>query len=283
VPISSPQSFLTSYQDGWCWLALPGNGEAIVQIVISGSRPELAGKASLDALMTAELEKLPDIRARLGADARPKGPVAARDSTPICSRQLADANSLRVGDAAYAIDPLSGHGNFEAVGGAMAAAVVVNTLLSRPKSRDVALEFYDERAKSAFLRHARVGRDFYCMETRWRDAPFWQARQDWPDDLPSHAPADGSQPHIKSAPVIENGFIIEREVIVTADQPRGVRVVDNVPVAELLKALQQAGPNTGLETLARRFNAAPGQIETALNWLGHHGILPGQESRRSAP
>ena len=56
-------------------------------------------------------------------------------------------------------------------------------------------------------------------------------------------------------------------------------MVDGVPVAELLASLEQTAP----DALAQKFNVAPAQIETALQWLRYHHLLPGQESRRSAP
>lgn len=281
VAPAEPQTCLGSYPGGWYWLALPGTGAAILQIVISGNRPELAAKPSLDALFAAEVEKIPELRARL-ENARPQGPTVARSSEAVCSRHFAEFRSLRVGDAAFAIDPLSGHGNFEAVGGAMAAAAVINTLLNRPENRQLALDFYDQRGKSAFLRQARVGRDFYRLEQRWPNEPFWHERRDWPDDLPSHE-SGPNIPALKTAPVIENGFIMAREVIVTADQPRGIRIVDGVPLPEFLSALRNAGPSSAPEALAQGFNVSPAQIATALNWLGYHKLLPGQESLRSAP
>jgi flavin-dependent dehydrogenase len=282
APPGRPEACVTSYRDGWCWLALLGSGEAIVQIIISGRRTDLAGKANLAALFASEIKKLPDIRARLGA-ARPQGPVTAREASARQFSDLAKNNHLRVGDAAFAIDPLSGHGNFEAIGGAMAAAAVINTILKRPENQDLAISFYDERATGAFLRHARVGRDFYRQETRWPDAPFWRERRDWPDNLPAHESALSDAPRIISAPVIENGFIARRDIIITASEPRGIRTVDGVPLAELLAAAMKAGPEMSPEAVARQFNATPGQIKTALKWLEYHKLLNRQDSRRSAP
>jgi flavin-dependent dehydrogenase len=267
------QTCLKSYQEGWSWFARTRDGQAVVQLVISGNRPELKGKTTLTALFTTEILKLPHLKCLLGPDTRPQGPVMARESSAIISGRLASPDALRVGDAAFAIDPLSGHGNFEAVGGAMAAATVINTLLAKAESSALALDFYKERATSAFMRHARVGRDFYRMEQSWPDAPFWQERRFWPDDLPAHAAATSAPPRLSLAPVIENDFIVERQVFITADQPRGIRMVDGVPVPELFEALQSGGPDATPQALGRRFNATPAQLTTAIEWLKFRGFL----------
>jgi hypothetical protein len=73
--------------------------------------------------------------------------------------------------------------------------------------------------------------------------------------------------------VIEDGFVVGREVVATADQPRGVFMVDGVPLVPLLRAMQ-AGEVASIEAAARRFDRAPGQVETALAWLRYRGLLP---------
>ena len=69
---------------------------------------------------------------------------------------------------------------------------------------------------------------------------------------------------LQNGPVIEDGFVVAREVIVTADQPRGVFMVDGVPLVPLLRAVQ---------TKASVGNWAPGKVETALAWLRYRGLL----------
>lgn len=278
-----PRTFLASYADGWSWFASTGDGNAVVQIVLSGNRQNMDGKAGIETLYQTELAKLPDIRTLLGSAATAAGPVIARDCSAILNGGLLSYNTLRVGDAAFAIDPLSGHGNFEAIGGGMAAAVVINTLINKPRNGQLATRFYETRAAAAFMRHARVGRDFYRMERRWAARPFWAERRNWPDDAPAHDSAASAAPQITTAPVIENGFIEGRDVIVTADQQRGIRMIDSVPVADLLSLLRKTDPAPPIETLALQFDATPGQIATALGWLHYRGLLPSQESRHSAP
>jgi hypothetical protein len=190
------------------------------------------------------------------------------------SRALAplEASRIRIGDAALALDPLSGHGVFEALASATAAVPVVTTLLRRPADAALARAFYEERVEQAFLRFACTARDFYRLEERWQEAAFWQARRGWPDDLPAHPSPSAVAPQIQTKPVIEDGFVVAREVIVTADQPRGVFMVDGVPLVALLRAVQ-AGRIASIEAASRCFDRAPGQVETALAWLCYRGLL----------
>jgi hypothetical protein len=181
---------------------------------------------------------------------------------------------IRIGDAALAMDPLAGHGVFEALASATTAVPVVRTLLEHPTEAASAFRFYRQRIDHTFLRLARIGRDFYALERRWQDEPFWRERRTWPDREPAHArpgdPADA--PAIEVMPVVEDGYIVEREVIVTADHPRGVWQVDGVPIVALLRHLC-AGAPTDPAPLAEHFGRTSAEIGTALGWLRFRGLL----------
>ncbi|MGI9305372.1 MAG: flavin-dependent monooxygenase QhpG, partial [Gammaproteobacteria bacterium] len=171
-----------------------------------------------------------------------------------------------------AIDPLSGHGMFEAIGSALAAAPVVNTLIKRPQDATPARQYFQERAEQSFLRHCRVGRDFYTQERRWSTRPFWRERQQWPDDKPAHLPPLDSPPRIEQRPVIENDFIVLKEVVVTAHHPRGVWQVAGIPLIPLQRFLQSR--TASIELAARHFEQAPENAATAAEWLRFRGLLP---------
>ncbi len=266
---------VAAFAQGWAWLAAPGDGRAVLQLFVASGRGRLPPRRELEDFYARRLEELAE-----GAEwlrgASPAGPVSARESTPQIALPLVGPKSLRVGDAALAIDPLSGHGVFAAVGGALAAAPVINTLLRRPADRDLAAAFYAERAETAFLSHCRVGRDFYAQEERWPEAPFWTERRRWPDAEPAHRPARSGAPEIAWRPVIEDGFVVRREVITTPDHPRGVWQVDGVALVALLQLAEALLP-TAADEIRRRAAARLGvpsaRVETALAWLRHRGLL----------
>jgi hypothetical protein len=268
---SQARTAVAGFPRGWAWYAATGDGTGFLQIVLS-SAEALPKRAALPALLERILDEIGPARHWLGrgraVDAMSGRPAeASRAVLPIEQRLI------RVGDAALAIDPLSGHGVFEAIASAKAAVAVVNTTLRRPGDAELARTFYEERVRLAFERFARIGRDFYALEQRWPEAVFWRERTHWPDDRPAHAPPLTEPPRIESRPVVENGFIVARRVVVTADQPRGVWQVDGVPIVDLLDWRRRHDGDDLPDVAAARFACTPQQVATALQWLRYRRLI----------
>ena len=237
---TSAQTLISPFADGWAWLAISDQGWGLLQVFVNTERQKLPPRAKLADFYHSTLADLPFTRQWLDG-ATPEGPIHARFSQPQYSRTVIAERYLRVGDTAFAIDPLSGHGVYFAISGALTAAAVVHTILSKPENSAVAEQFYRERIEDDFWRMARIGRDFYQQEQRWPEALFWRERQRWPDQQPAHAAPDSFRPRIEKRPVNINGVIELREVIVSADHPRGVWQVAGVELASLLRRLQGGG------------------------------------------
>ena len=266
-----------SFADGWAWFVCDGTA-AFLQIFVD-SASGLPKRSALTEFFDAQLRALPSIPDLIG-DGHAVGPVMTRGASARLADGLIGPSHLRVGDAAAAVDPLSGHGIFEALGSALAAGAVVQTLLERPENAALAERFFRERTEGAFQRYARVGRDFYALETRWPDRPFWQARALWPDREPAHRAPDADAVRVETRPVIEAGFVVERRVVVTADQPRGIWRIDEVPLADLLDLLQKAQGESlaaNQAAFARQLQASEGQLATALDWLRARRLLASGE------
>jgi flavin-dependent dehydrogenase len=255
---------------GWAWYASTGDGAGAIHVVLSSAEP-LPKRPALPGLLQRLLGEIGPAQDWLG-EGQAVGEVFARHADASRANTPIEHRMIRIGDAALAMDPLSGHGVFEAIASATAAVAVINTILRRPDGAGLARSFYDERVHLAFERFARIGRDFYRLEERWPDSAFWRERREWPDDLPAHPPPSASVPQIRTKPVVEDGFVVAREVIVTADQPRGVFQVDGVPIAALLRAVRARETNS-IEAARRCCNHTPQQIETALAWLRYRGLL----------
>jgi flavin-dependent dehydrogenase len=258
---------LAPFADGWAWLAGDGSGSATIQVVLG----DAGGRPDLRARLGGALAICPEARAWVEGG-RPASRVVARHAGMSRAVSAIDAGRIRIGDAALALDPLAGHGVFEAVASATAAVAVVATILERPGDADLARTFHAERVEHAFLRFARTARDFYRLEERWPERPFWRARRDWPDDLPAHAAPGSAPPRIEARPVIEDGLVALRKVVVTADWPRGVFQVAGVPLVDLLDDWHK-GTVTSSEAAAQRFARTPAEAATALAWLGRRGLL----------
>jgi len=119
-------------------------------------------------------------------DARLAGSVLAADATPYVDDACVTSCSIKVGDAALALDPLSSSGVQKAIQNALAGAVVVNTLLCKPDSSAAALRFFRESVNTASDLHCGWAAANYLQVAQRGGGPFWQDR--------AAGPASASQP-----------------------------------------------------------------------------------------
>ena len=104
------------------------------------------------------------------------GPVRAADATPYLDAECVTPSSIKVGEAALAIDPLSSSGVQKAIQSALAAAVVANTLLRTPAAGDAALRFYRANLADASARHCRWAAGHYGSVATRSGGRFWEDR-----------------------------------------------------------------------------------------------------------
>jgi flavin-dependent dehydrogenase len=270
-PTQGTAASVVPFDSGWAWMVRLADGRRYVQFTVSSATGRLPGKAGLATHFESLVAAVPEATAWLDG-AAPAAPVAARTAGAVLHSLPFGVRHLRVGDAALAVDPLSGNGLFQALSTGLMAVAVVNTLLRRPEDGALAALFYRERIADSFWRFARIGRDFYRQERRWPEAPFWAERCAWPDDAPAHRAAAAGSIAIATRPVVADGFITAREVVVTPDQPLGIWQLDGVELAPLLRRLK-AEPTDADETMkariARLSGAGPRQVETVAGWLWH--------------
>ncbi|MBD1544927.1 NAD(P)/FAD-dependent oxidoreductase [Roseibium aggregatum] len=241
---------------GWVWSAVePGFGPWL-QICIDADDLPGSGQAALAERMRAFLAQ-PQFDGRFETYGF-EGDLLARPAGLVLSAPKLSLPVLSIGDAAVAIDPLSGHGLFWAISSALAAVPSVLTLLEG-EDPDLAARFYRHRVVGTFWRQARIGRDFYRLETDLAAHPFWAARAAWPDNEPAHAVADATR--LDRRVVVDGNRLKEREVLITPQDPEGVAFVCGLPVRELLE-------------LSRTEARATGPAE-ALRWLESRGLLSG--------
>jgi len=268
-------SSVCSFADGWAWQAGGEDGWHFLQFTVTSQEHSLPNRTRLRDWFQGELERLPaDMRPPPGAVGA--SDIMARGSGSILQGELVTPGMLRVGDAAMAVDPLSGNGIFQALSSALVAPPVINTLLQYPAESQLAMQFYRERVRHTFLRFARLGRDFYRLETRWPENDFWRQRQLWPDELPAHSDSAPQLLGIELRPVVAGDRICERKVAVTSDQPLGVWHVGGVELAPLLANLPCTDSDRRA-VLTGRLAAIRGADEAKRApleaWLRHYELL----------
>jgi len=248
--------------EGWLWLAeAPGFGRWL-QISVDADTLLGAGEAALLERMTRFLDQ-PCLKETAGA-LKIGTPLLARASGLVLSAPELTLPVIPIGDAAVAIDPLSGHGLFWALSSALAAVPMALTVLEDPETgRDLATRFYRSRVVETFWRQARIGRDFYRLERRLAGDPFWRQRACWPDAEPAHAVP--KEHRIEQRVVVENNRLVERDVLITPLDPDGVAFVAGLPVGDLVKFIgPTAPPIPKTPSLA---------LAAAFQWLESRGLL----------
>lgn len=250
-------SEISALPNGWVW-RVPLQGFAWVQVVtdIKSVRGVFSAKERRAALWRHVLgeDPIPDQIGSSAAGLR----LTAPDLDPRCPS---------LGDAAVALDPLSGHGLFWAISSALMALPMARSIFDGKP--DLARAFYRDRVIDTFWRQARVGRDFYALSGF--DGPFWAQRQSWPDARPSH-PEIGA-PQLVSRIVNENGVLSRREVLLTNEDPGGAAFVLGQEIAPIVRAL---GPH-GLPALAEfqtRIvpHLSPPVAQRLHGWLTQRGV-----------
>jgi len=152
---------------GWCWWAERGDW-LWVQII---GKPRSSHPTAWLAAAAAQIPAL----ARALEGACPEGaPVARAAHAQICGAQEtahaelggeqghgdSDPQFWFAGDAAMALDPLSGQGVYEAVRGARLAAAAIQSAMAGGDAR-VAQRFVAERRERAWLHGVRAAAGFY--------------------------------------------------------------------------------------------------------------------------
>nr|WP_175800608.1 tryptophan 7-halogenase [Burkholderia anthina] len=257
-------SAIESLPDGWAWMARLPDGRCYWQATLDVATTTLPPRDALPAWCAA-LRHTPLARDFFASDAGDDARVFARTSSATLCGDTGGANWLRIGDAAMAVDPLSGNGIFQSLSSALQAPAVIHTLLAHPERAALALRFHERRITALFMRFARIGRDFHALDTQWTDRPFWQARRAWPDDAPSHRAADFGALAIERAPVIDGDTIAEADVVTSPDQPLGIWHLQGIALAPIVAALRE---QPAAQVLAQ---FAPPQAALVQRWLETQG------------
>ncbi len=262
----APASAVESLEDGWAWMARLEDGRCYWQVTQDAAG--LPGKAGLAAYCVALRGRSALVAELFDDQALIPAQVHARSSTAILAGECVGQDWIRVGDAAMAVDPLSGNGIFQSLSSALQAPVVINTLLRRPERAEVARQFHQQRVEQLFLRFARIGRDFYAQEQSRVGQPFWARRQGWPDAQPLHQAADWQAVRVERRPVLRDGLVDEAEVVVTADQPLGVWHLQGVELAPVVRKIHSGRPVEAVLS-----GLAGEQQRSVRRWLGEQGLV----------
>jgi flavin-dependent dehydrogenase len=265
--------------EAWYWgLPLPGGHYSTIAFVdFAWLRHHRA--ASLDPVfdrLMAHSRLLAQCRA-----AAPASPVRAADATAYLDEAPIAARTIKVGEAAIALDPLSASGVQRSIQSALAGAVVVNTLLRRPDCGAAAVRFYRNSLTAAAARHRRWAAAFYQKAAIGRDSRFWRdraagaapeppVRRPLPDpDLPVTLAAEAE---LVATPCIVGDFVAMRSALCHPRLDEPVAFVAGCELAPLLRQLR-AGMTARDVMQCWSRQIAPRSALAVVGWLLETGVL----------
>ncbi|HEX8756770.1 MAG TPA: FAD-dependent monooxygenase [Steroidobacteraceae bacterium] len=260
---------------GWCWLAVR-RGTGWLQVTSSRKEPSL--RLGLDQHIGRFIAALPGLAAAL-AHAEPLGAPLARAATAILSADPRITGMLRVGDAALALDPLSGQGVYEALRGAHITAAAAHTFLSTGQWEPIE-QFLAERTGELWQRRNATAALHYLRQAQSTPTAFWsECAARYQSISAPRVSEPRAIPRVELRPVL-NGMRIEfRRVVVTPQCPRGVWQVENVDLPELMDVLQAPEATRGdVERVAGHLSRPPAAVALALQWLRAQGLYGASES-----
>jgi uncharacterized protein len=263
-----PETLVEAGQDAWYWGApLPGGEFSATVFVDPGPAPDYDVLIRRSKLLGPRL-----------CGASRESEVRVCDATPFADPAPVTAASIKVGDAALSIDPLSSQGVQTAVGTALHAAVVLNTMMDRPEDADLAIDFYRSRVGDSAGFHAAAAADFYRRQATSDGGDFWRRR------APGAVPPAPRGPLPPEARVARSSGVLFTPVAV-ADASHVVRrdgvkargksyafVGEGIAVAPLLREID--GPMTAFDVVRRWSRRLPAaQALQVLRWAWSEDLV----------
>lgn len=213
-----------------------------------------------------------------------EGGVQACDATCYAAGDPIDATSVKVGEAAFAIDPLSSSGVQTAIQTGVAASAAVHSILSDDGEVDAAVAYFREHQRHAVERHARLAARSYGDCATYAAEPFWRRRAgDAPEPPVARAPV--ALEDLLQLPVrLADGATLEPAPCVIGDRVRLRRALAHPalarPVAflgdsELAPLLDRLGAGRRLGDVVEDWGRAvtPAAAYSIAGWLAARGLL----------
>ena len=166
-----PETRVESGEAEWFWGAPLPDGSFNATVLMDPKRYRESGRQALYELVLAKSKLMCDC---LSEERLTE--VAVCDATPFCVEEMISRQAVKIGEAAFALDPLSSQGVHTAMGSALHAATAIHTMANRPDSSEVAMRFYAARQREAVATHREAWEGFYHDAAAHHGSEFWTRR-----------------------------------------------------------------------------------------------------------
>jgi flavin-dependent dehydrogenase len=273
--------------DEWLWAAQRPDGTLSAMVFLDAGRyrAERTAGISREGLYRRLLAGSELLAETAGAGL--EGGVAVCDATCHHAAEAVGDGFLRIGEAAFTLDPLSSTGVQKAMQTAWTAALAVHTLLTRPESAGAARRFYAESHRATVERHAAWAAGFYAQAGRFGNRPFWRsrggtARPADPVENPTD-PTDPTDPNttlrlspaaaLVETPCVTGDWIETRRALSHPRLERPVAFLDGVEIAPLLDGFREGATLGELAAAWARRSVPPERAAALAAWLVRRGVL----------
>jgi flavin-dependent dehydrogenase len=167
-------TLLESRGYGWWYAARLADGAAVVAVTTD---PATCRRRNLRDPVSwlCHLAQTRHLGARLDGSRIVPGSLRAWPVSSFRLEPAAGEDWLAVGDAASAYDPLTSQGIYKALAGGLRAG---DAIARRRTGEAMDFAAYGESLARSWKEYLGLRAHLYAREARWRDQPFWQARQD---------------------------------------------------------------------------------------------------------
>jgi flavin-dependent dehydrogenase len=162
-----------SFADGWWYSALVPGGRRVIACMTDTDQARRLGLTSKERFLEL-LSRTRHVQAVMNMDASLDGP----EFWPATSQRFptrGDLPLIRVGDAAFTVDPICGQGIVNALrSGVFASYAIADWIL---RGDDKGLRRYKTMMDREFHSYRAALLDVYGVERRWTGQPFWSRRR----------------------------------------------------------------------------------------------------------
>jgi 2-polyprenyl-6-methoxyphenol hydroxylase-like FAD-dependent oxidoreductase len=281
--------------EGWCWGAPIPEGPYRAILFLDQDSNWPLSRQTLESLWRSTLAKT-ELFSHV-ADLPLISTLSCRDATTYFAEDPISEDRIRVGEASFALDPLSSTGVEKAMHSGFVAGTTIHTILEQPERASLCANFYRARQMEAVSLHEGWSRDFYAKVSRYQEYPFWQKRNSPRRQQPTEVvfiPPDqavsltyaatvrlSARASVMETPSIVQDEICPRLAVSHPNLGRPVAFVRGVELGPLLEMVPRISTLGTLMSLWSR-RVSPDEALHVATWLWERQILePALASKES--